>query len=87
LIDTYHMNIEEASMEKAIEQAGQLLGHVHLVDSNRCAPGMGHIQFQPILETLMKIGYSGYLSGEFLPLPDDETAARTFLTHIRPLLN
>lgn len=87
LIDTFHMNIEEASIEKAIVKVGNLLGHVHLVDSNRCAPGMGHLQFETILEVIRGIGYTGYLSGEFLPIPDDETAACSFLNHIRPLLN
>jgi 5-keto-L-gluconate epimerase len=87
LLDTYHMNIEEASMTAAIEQAGSRLSHVHLVDSNRRAPGMGHIDFPAILDALCSIGYDGYLSGEVLPLPDDDAAATGFTNYTRCLLN
>jgi len=63
-IDTYHMNIEEPSLEKSILQAGSLIGYVHLVDSNRWAPGYGHINFREVISALKKIGYKGYLSLE-----------------------
>ncbi len=83
VLDTFHMNIEEASITAAFERAGDWLGHVHLVDSNRRAPGMGHIDFRSILETLRGMGYQGYLSGEFLPLPDDDTAAERNIAYLR----
>jgi sugar phosphate isomerase/epimerase len=86
LLDTFHMNIEEADMAAAIRRAGPRLSHVHLVDSNRRAPGMGHIDFAPLLAALRAIGYDGYLSGEFLPLPDDETAAAANIAYVRGLL-
>jgi sugar phosphate isomerase/epimerase len=86
LADTFHMNIEEADLRAAISLAGGRLGHVHLVDSNRWAPGGGHIDFPQILRALRAIGYDGYLSGEFLPLPDDETAASRNIAYVRPLL-
>jgi len=86
LADTFHMNIEEVSLPAALAQAGDRLSHVHLVDSNRRAAGMGHIDFVPILHTLRDLGYDGYLSGEILPLPDDETAARVQLQVTRSLI-
>jgi len=86
LLDTFHMNIEEASMTGAIRQAGRWLTHVHFVDSNRRAPGMGHIDFAALIATLREVGYRGYLSGEFLPLPDDETAAACNVDTLRRLL-
>jgi sugar phosphate isomerase/epimerase len=64
MADTYHMNIEERSLPEAIRQTGDLLNHVHLSDSNRAAPGQGHIDFGAILRTLVEIGYSGYLTFE-----------------------
>lgn len=86
LADTFHMNIEEASMDGPLQQAGAKLRHVHLVDSNRRAPGFGHLDFKPILTTLNSIGYAGYLSAEVLPLPDDQTAAMTWMNTYRSLV-
>jgi len=75
LADTFHMNIEESDMAASIRRAGALLGHVHLVDSNRRAPGHGHIDMAAIIRALSQIGYNGYLSLEVLPLPTPERAA------------
>jgi sugar phosphate isomerase/epimerase len=65
--DTFHMNIEEASIADAIRETGALLNHVHLADSNRAAPGAGHTDFSPIFQALVDIDYHGYLSFELLP--------------------
>jgi sugar phosphate isomerase/epimerase len=86
LLDTFHMNIEEASLTDAILTAGDRLHHVHLVDSNRQAPGQGHIDFEAIIATLKQIGYTGYLSGEMLPWPDDDTSSRNFIEYVSKLL-
>ena len=64
MADTYHMNIEERSLPEAIREAGELLPHVHLSDSNRAAPGHGHTDFESILRALLDIGYPGYLTFE-----------------------
>lgn len=74
--DLFHMNIEEADLGDAIRAAGAHLGHVHFVDSNRRAAGLGHLDFTPVVAALREIGYEGYLSAEALPLPDSDTAAR-----------
>ena len=63
--DTFHMNIEEASMPGAIVDAGPLLGHLQIEDSHRLSPGGGHIDFPPIIEALRRISYQGFLSFEF----------------------
>lgn len=65
--DTYHMNIEEADIADAIRLAGDKLYHLHIADSNRAAPGRGHIDFKPIAKALKDINYSGYLTMELLP--------------------
>jgi sugar phosphate isomerase/epimerase len=86
MVDTFHMNIEEASFEDALRQAGERLSHVHLVDSNRRAPGSGHIDFRSVLQTLQDIDYQGYLCAEILPLPDDYAAAQQFVSNVKNLL-
>jgi sugar phosphate isomerase/epimerase len=75
LADTFHMNIEEASIYDSIVRAKNYITHVHFADSNRWAPGYGHLDFQKIVETLKEINYQGYVSAEILPLPDQNSAA------------
>ena len=64
MADTYHMNIEERSIPEAIRSTGTLLNHVHLSDSNRAAPGQGHVGFAQVLQALLDIDYRGYLTFE-----------------------
>jgi sugar phosphate isomerase/epimerase len=66
MADTFHMNIEEASIPDAVRSAKGLLTHVHLADSNRAVAGRGHTDFRPILQALLEIDYQGYLSFEVM---------------------
>jgi len=86
LLDTFHMNIEEADMFAAVLSAGPRLGYIHLADNNRLAPGQGSINFARLLRVLRSIGYSGYLSAEILPVPDDVAAIRQVSTHLGSIL-
>jgi sugar phosphate isomerase/epimerase len=83
LLDTFHMNIEEPNIEESIRQAGSCIFHFHVADSNRWHPGAGHLDFASILRTLFGTGYGGFVSGEFLPIPDAETAAQRGIEHLR----
>lgn len=88
LLDTFHVNIEEASITDCFRdayQAGRLF-HVHIGDSNRLPPGKGHINFAAIIDTLYMLGYSEYLSAELIPSPDPDTAAITTAEFIQRLL-
>lgn len=67
MLDTFHMNIEERDMSEAVRSAGKRLWHFHVGDSNRRAPGMGHIDFLPILQALKDIDYPGYITMELIP--------------------
>lgn len=86
LLDTFHMNIEEPSIEGSIRQAGDRIFHFHVADSNRWYPGAGHLDFPRLLETLFDTGYAGFVSGEFLPKPDAGTAARQAIAHLRGVM-
>ena len=85
LLDTFHMNIEEPVIEDSIRQCGDRIFHFHVADSNRWHPGAGHLDFKSILNTLHSTGYRGWVSGEFLPKPDAETAAQKALTFLRQI--
>ncbi len=78
-VDTFHMNIEEQSVESSLVRYRDYIGHVHLADSNRRYPGSGHIDFASVFRTLDAVGYQGHLAVECLPLPSPaEAAARSF---------
>ena len=83
LADLFHMNIEESSIPEALRAAARHLGHVHFADSNRRAIGLGHTDVLPVIEVLREICYQGYLSGEVLPLPDSDAAARQTIESFR----
>lgn len=59
MLDTFHMNIEEESIGKAIRTAGPLLGHFHTGECNRMVPGKGRTPWREIGEALRDIGYDG----------------------------
>lgn len=64
LCDTFHMNLEDPSLEDAVREAGEMLAHVHISDSNRLIPGMGHINFPEFFEALKEVRYDGYITLE-----------------------
>jgi sugar phosphate isomerase/epimerase len=85
LLDTFHMNIEEPVIEDSIRACGDRIFHFHVADSNRWYPGAGHLDFKSILDTLFATGYQGYVSGEFMPLPDADTSAERSIAYLRQL--
>jgi sugar phosphate isomerase/epimerase len=85
LLDTFHMNIEETNIEDSIADCGHKIFHFHAADSNRHYPGAGHLNFLSILTALSATGYGGFVSGEFLPLPDADTAARKAIQYLKIL--
>ena len=83
--DTFHMNIEEAVIEDSIRACGDCVFHFHVADSNRWYPGAGHLDFESVLGVLYGTGYQGYVSGEWMPLPDADTSARNGIAYLRQL--
>lgn len=85
LLDTFHMNIEDAVIEDSVRACGDRIFHFHVADSNRWYPGAGHIDFGSVLEALHATGYQGFVSGEFMPRPDADAAAERSIAHLRRL--
>ena len=85
--DLFHMNIEEPNLAQSIYQAEEFIAHYHFVDSNRLAPGLGHIDFKPIADAIHATGYDGYLSLECLTKNDSESTMKrsmdTFKTYFK----
>ncbi len=86
LLDGFHMNIEERSIEEAIKLAAGRLVNFHFADSNRLAPGWGHTDMASIVTALRSIGYDGYLGMEIMGVPTPVDAATQALRYTRALL-
>ncbi len=80
--DLFHMNIEEDRIGKSIIQNGKHIKYIHFADSNRLAPGLGHIDFDEVFDALGQIGYDGWAAIEILPLPDPDQAAEQAARYI-----
>src|SRR5690606_26264304 len=77
LLDSYHMNIEEADPADALNATGVRLGLYHAADSNRQAPGHGHTDFASQFAALQAVGYAGPVIVELTasgpdPFPPDK---------------
>lgn len=86
LVDVYHMHLEEASIPSALIRSMPYIGHVHLCDSNRCAPGMGCIDFAEIIKDLKAMNYPDYLAVEVNAIPSILESAKVSADYLRPLL-
>jgi D-psicose/D-tagatose/L-ribulose 3-epimerase len=102
MLDSYHMNIEEADPYAAVTLAGKRLVHVQVSGSDRGAPGSDHIDWAKWLRTLGKTGYRGPVclesfTGEneaiataaaiWRPLAESQDAlARNGLAHLRAVM-
>ena len=62
--DFFHMNIEEADIAASLRDSAQYIGHLHLADSNRRLPGLGHTDFVSGFAVLQAVGYDGALAIE-----------------------
>lgn len=67
MLDTFHMNIEEADPAQTVRACAAELIHLHIADSNRQSVGRGHTDFKAIVRALKEIKYDGALAMEPLP--------------------
>lgn len=61
MMDTFHANIEEKSLGKAIEAAGALTVHMHANENDRGTPGTGHVAWKEVAAALKKVKFDGAL--------------------------
>lgn len=71
--DLFHMNIEEPSIENSLVKYQDSIKYIHVADSNRYAPGMGHLNLKAIFDILKEMNYHNWVSVEILPIinPDE----------------
>lgn len=78
MADFFHMSIEEASIPGSIEKWAKWISHVHLADSNRILPGMGHTDFSAGFRKLEQAGFKHYMALECgVPEPKEENLKKS----------
>lgn len=85
--DLFHMNIEDASFREVFEAGRDVISYVHVADSNRLAPGWGHMPWDEVFQILADVAYDGWLTAEILPKPDPDSAARQAAEFLLPRLD
>lgn len=85
LLDTFHMNIEEKSIEAAIILAGQKLFHFHACENDRGTPGTGLVRWNEVRNGLNKVNYQKWISIEsFVPDAELFSSAMNVWRRIEP---
>lgn len=64
LLDTFHMNMEDASVPDAIRRAGRRVVHFQANENNRGFVGSGHIDWPEVARALAAIDYAGPITLE-----------------------
>lgn len=83
--DTFHMNIHDIEFSATLQEYGPILGYIHFSDSNRRAPGQGHIDFISIIQALEEMNYPGWIGVEVLAEPGPLEAARLSIEYLKKL--
>ncbi len=82
--DVFHMNLEDDKIGGSLIRNAKWVKYVHLADSNRYAPGLGHIDFDEVFDALKQNRYDGWVSVEILPGDDPDWMARKAIDFLKP---
>lgn len=86
-LDVKAMSTESTPIPTIIRQQKQLLEHFHANDPNMRGPGMGEMDFLPILSALAEVDYRGWVSVEvFDYAPGPEALAEESLDYLEECL-
>ena len=82
-LDLFHMNMEEVSFCDTFVHFQNRIKYIHMADSNKLAPGWGHIDFDDVFHGLRQANYNGWCGVEVLPRPDGDSAAEQAIRFLR----
>lgn len=77
MYDTFHANIEEKDIAKAIKECADQTVHVHISENDRSTPGEGHVDWDTTFKTLKETKYDGWFMVEAFGLALPALAAAT----------
>ena len=87
-LDCKAMSTEADPIPAIIRRSAPWLHHFHANDPNRQGPGMGDLEFTPILEALGEIDYRGWVSVEVFDYsPGPERLARQSIENLQSCLD
>jgi hydroxypyruvate isomerase len=78
LYDIYHVQIMDGDVIARIRKYADYIGHIHTAGN----PGRGElddrqeINYRPIMQALVSVGYKGYVGQEFIPTRDPAQGLR-----------
>lgn len=77
MYDTFHANIEEKNIGKAINDIQDMMCHVHISENDRSTPGQGDIKWDETFDALAAVKYDGWMVIEAFGSSLPEIAAAT----------
>ncbi len=89
MFDTYHCLYRNEVPTDYVYRMGRDLGHVHLADLNRAAPGDGKVDYKALIAALRDVGFDGYVTMEIgfdTRAVEPDNIARRAYEYIKPLV-
>jgi len=83
--DTYHMELDDTDIQKAIIRSLGKLTLFHVSDVGRLLPDDKHFDFQTAARTLIDSNYDKWVTIECVPLPDSLTCCKKGLEYMHRL--
>jgi len=88
MFDTFHALYRNEDPADYVPRMRDHLDHVHFADYDRLPPGSGGMDFRPVMEALLDVGFAGYVTMEIgftSRAVHPDSIARKALVHLRQL--
>lgn len=88
LIDSFHTYLEEDPIDiwDYLKDIAHYVGHIHLADTTRRAPGSGNFEFNKFLNIFKAHGYTEFASIETIMKPSFELVAKNSIEFLSAIL-